>query len=288
MRGRYLLRGIVVVALALLLGGIVRHVNSQSDLPPGAIPHRNSAVLSASSPTLFLPLLLSRYPPPPVLPERPVLLPIDNPDGDGDYTVRWQAAVWADTYELEEQWQGEGWMAIYTGTATQLAITHRPPGIYEYRVRARNSWGQSEWSDVQAVTVAGDPPGQFPQPPSQPEDGGGMAVVQVVNDCPFALRLDFAGPDPHVLTLPRCEVCHVYDNIGPTFCPTENRPVEEIRLVSGTYRVFVTVEDASVSPYVGHWELEGDRGYFVCFYVVRRWKTEHLASMTNSRIREPK
>ena len=112
-----------------------------------------------------------------------------------------------------------------------------------------------------------------------------MSIVKVINDCPYALRLDFTGPDPQVLTLPLCEVCRVYTFIGPIFgCPTANRPTDEIRLAPGTYRVFVSVNDTGVRPYVGHWDLQGDRRYDMCFYIVRGFGTGQTSDVMDGEV----
>jgi hypothetical protein len=93
-------------------------------------------------------------------------------------------------------------------------------------------------------------------------------VVQVTNNCPYRLYVEFTGPSPALLQLPKCDVCKVYYFIGPFTCPDLDQPHAEARLDPGPYRVFVTVDDPSVRPYVGHWQLEGDRRYPDCFSIV--------------------
>jgi hypothetical protein len=198
-----------------------------------------------------------------------LLLPIDNADGDGNYTVSWGPSERAESYELEEQWQGGDWFQAYQGPAAQAPLANRPPGAYWYRCRARNSWGYSAWSNAQSTTVQGNAPGTISTPSSTSVMADGKSVVKVINDCPYHLRLEFTGPRPTVMQLPKCDVCKVYSFMGPFFCPTQNRPTEETRLDPGPYRVFVTVDDRSVRPYVGHWQLNGDRRYTVCFFIVR-------------------
>jgi len=227
-----------------------------------------SELQAAAGPRLFFPLMRRAFPP---LPGAPWLHGIDNPDGDGNYTVRWDAAERANEYELQEQWQGGDWLTAYRGTSTQTELRDRPAGSYAYRCRGINSWGYGLWSNTQGVTVQGKAPGTISRPSSSPVNAGGNAVVKVINDCPYVLRLTFTGPEPEVMELPKCDVCHVYSFIGPFFCPTSGRPVSETQLAPGTYRVFVTVSDPSVRPYVGNWELLGDRRYTVCFYILQTW-----------------
>jgi hypothetical protein len=200
-----------------------------------------------------------------------VLLPIDNADGDGIYTVSWSAAVRAESYELEERWGTQNWFKAYAGSSNQIELRNRPAGDYWYRCRASNSWGNSQWSNEVAVNVTGKPPGTVSPPSSSSVNAGGMSVIKVVNDCPYVLFLDFTGPEPATMQLPTCEVCKVYSFMGPIFCPTQNRPVQERQLLPGEYRVYVTVNNPSVRPYIGHWSLSGNRRYFVCFYILSSW-----------------
>ena len=275
MAKRTILQSIVLILLIILFGSAGEGAYSQDHPMAEAMDvHGSRSVTTPLSQVAYLPLVVNRYPP---IPERPTILPIDNTDGDSSFTVRWGVAALAETYELEERWQGGEWMMVHSGTATQVDLSQRPPGLYEYRLRAGNSWGLSSWSDVVSATVAGDPPAERSRPPSSSKDADGMSVVSVVNDCPYALRLDFTGPDPQTLALPECEVCHVYSFMGPIFCPTANRPTGDTQLVPGTYRVFVSVDAPDVRPYVGHWDLEADRRYFLCFYIVRRLGTNQAS-----------
>jgi hypothetical protein len=223
---------------------------------------------AAAGPRLYFPLVRRAFPP---LPGVPWLHGIDNADGDGNYTVRWDAAERANEYELQEQWQGGDWLTAHRGAGTEVELRDRPAGSYAYRCRGLNGWGYGQWSNTQGTTVQGRAPGTISRPSSSPVNAGGNSVVKVINDCPYVLRLTFTGPDPRVMELPKCDVCHVYSFIGPIFCPTTGRPVSETQLQPGVYRVFVTVSDPSVRPYVGNWDLSGDRRYTVCFYILQTW-----------------
>jgi hypothetical protein len=222
---------------------------------------------AASDSQLNLPFVSSRWPP---LPGAPTLQAIDNPGQVGDYAVTWDAPALAESYELQERLNEGEWAIVYLGTNTLHEVHGRPAGTYHYRVRAQNAYGYGSWSDEQTTLVGGQEPGTISRPPSSGRDLGGQALVSVVNDCPYALRLEFTGPEPDVLNLPRCEVCKVYSYIGPIFCPTSDRPSDEILISPGIYRVYVSVDATDVIPYIGQWELEGDRRYTLCFYVLRR------------------
>jgi hypothetical protein len=223
---------------------------------------------AAAGPRLYFPLVRRAFPP---LPGVPWLHGIDNADGDGNYTVRWDAAERANEYELQEQWQGGDWLTAHRGAGTEVELRDRPAGSYAYRCRGLNGWGEGQWSNTQGTTVQGRAPGTISRPSSRTVNAGGKAVVKIYNDSPYVAYLTFTGPEPRVMELPKCDVCHVYSLIGPIFCPTSGRPVEEIQLASGTYRVFLTFSDPSVRPSAGNWELSGDRRYEGCVYVVSSW-----------------
>lgn len=102
----------------------------------------------------IFPLVLKRWPP---LPYQATLNPIDNPDGDGYYTVSWLPADLAETYALEED-DNPGFsspMTVYSGADTSWSVPEpgRPGGTYYYRVRGHNEWGYGAYSNVEAVTV---------------------------------------------------------------------------------------------------------------------------------------
>jgi hypothetical protein len=99
--------------------------------------------------TIYLPLVLRRWPP------VPDLFPIDNTDGDGDYDVCWSEVGRANYYVLEEAIYCDfnGWKGVYTGTDTCYSITDKGPTRYYYRVKARNGWPDDVWSNVQSVDV---------------------------------------------------------------------------------------------------------------------------------------
>ncbi len=217
---------------------------------------------------VYFPVIRRFYPP---YPDTPWLHAIDNADGDGNYAVRWEAAARAESYELEERWQDGDWFRVFSDVATQTELANRPPGSYDYRCRAQNSWGYSGWSNWREANVPGNPPGTISTPGSSQVNADGKSVVKVINDCPYRLRLEFTGPEPKPMELLKCDVCSVYSFMGPLFCPTQNRPIEETRYEPGPYRVFVTVDNPSIRPYIGHWQLQGNRRYTVCFYIVRSW-----------------
>jgi hypothetical protein len=92
-----------------------------------------------------------------LLPDTPILSPIDNADKNGIYTVVWSTAARATRYSLQEDTDpdfGDPTL-VYTGTQPSWSAADQGPGIYYYRVRAEGATGQSDWSNVQHTTVQG-------------------------------------------------------------------------------------------------------------------------------------
>ncbi|PWB52280.1 MAG: hypothetical protein C3F13_12195, partial [Anaerolineales bacterium] len=90
-----------------------------------------------------------------VIPAAPVLLPIENADGNGDYLVDWNEMVGATGYRLQED-DNPGFTTPvdrYTGSASQFEATSQSGGNWYYRVLASNPAGESPWSNTQSVNV---------------------------------------------------------------------------------------------------------------------------------------
>ena len=136
---------------------IAGEVASASPVVSDPYPDNNEATilthLGISRRYVWMPLVSKRWPP---IPDTPVLNPISNPDGDGTYTVAWNAAYLAANYVLQEDDQAafSSPSHPYSGPATSWNATGRSPGTYYYRVKASNSWGDSAWSSTQKVTVS--------------------------------------------------------------------------------------------------------------------------------------
>jgi hypothetical protein len=103
---------------------------------------------------VYLPLVLRHWPP---RPEAPTLYGISN-GGDGSYTVQWTSADRANAYVLQEAPKaaapaGSDFATVYAGANTSYDVSGRGAGRYHYRVQARNSSGDSGWSNVESVDV---------------------------------------------------------------------------------------------------------------------------------------
>lgn len=89
------------------------------------------------------------------LPATPTLYPIENADEDGDYMVDWNTITDAVTYTLQvdDRANFSTPQIAYIGGNTQYNVTGQPAGIWFYRVRATNTYGDSTWGDTRSVCV---------------------------------------------------------------------------------------------------------------------------------------
>lgn len=94
-------------------------------------------------------------------PAAPALNSINNPDGDGNYAVTWNAVSGASSYTLQED-DDLGFSSPttrFTGSATSWSASNHVTGTYYYRAQASNSGGASGWSNTQSVTITVAPVG---------------------------------------------------------------------------------------------------------------------------------
>ncbi len=144
----------------------------------------------------YLPLVMHKYPP---VPDAPVLNPIANGDGDGNYTVTWNAAPRAVSYTLVED-DNPAFNSPTTvygpGTGTSWQAAGKAQGTYHYRVLATNTWGNGPWSNTQSVTVT--PPIADPIVNGTFEAGpNGWTQYSTHND-PLIINAGFPGSiQPH-------------------------------------------------------------------------------------------
>lgn len=113
---------------------------------------QSTTVGEAGPSHVYLPYVARNWPP---VPASPVLQPISNPDGDGSYTTNWSSAQGAASYVLEEATSSTFVDAAqaYAGSATNYDLSGNGAARYYYRVKARNTFGDSGWSNVQSVDV---------------------------------------------------------------------------------------------------------------------------------------
>jgi hypothetical protein len=116
------------------------------------------------TPTLHaqhLPIIL-HHPPP--IPVAPVLGTITPPGANPRYGVTWSASTSATSYLLQRATNASFADAtqVYAGAATVYSAPSQGIARYYYRVKARNQWGESPWSNVQSVEVRWEQEPNYP------------------------------------------------------------------------------------------------------------------------------
>ena len=80
--------------------------------------------------------------------------------------------------------------------------------------------------------------------------------------------------------------CHGWEAVGVDFSAVAirraRRKARRDRVDCKFYRADVTVDQPGVRPYMGHWELEGDRRYSMCFYIVRGFGSERSLAFSGN------
>jgi hypothetical protein len=124
---------------------------------------------------------------PPPLPDKPTNLAVASRSSNS-LAVTWNAAANADRYELEVSWTGEN--RIFPASSPQkiedllstASLSLFSNRIYNIRVRAVNSRGSSDWSDL-LVTAT------LPPTPTPPSASGSMIEV----DAKLSWNVDLAA-----------------------------------------------------------------------------------------------
>lgn len=89
-------------------------------------------------------------------PAAPVMHLVANPLCRETYAVVWEPVIHADDYLLEEARDRAFTLNVtqpYSGASAFFVVTSRGASRYYYRVRARNAFGASSWSNVQWTDV---------------------------------------------------------------------------------------------------------------------------------------
>ena len=115
---------------------------------PGGGESNAMSFLVGTPKKVYLPLVVKSLP-------APVLNAINNADGDGNYTVSWNAVVGATSYTLEEDDNATFTSPTtqYNAAGTSWNAAGKAAATYHYRVQASNSGGNSGWSATQSTTV---------------------------------------------------------------------------------------------------------------------------------------
>jgi len=90
----------------------------------------------------------------------PILNAIDNPGGAYMYIVSWNPVDRATSYILQEDDNPDfsSPSTIYSGSAISKTVYASAEGTFYYHVKASNTYGESDWSNVQSVIVSVTPP----------------------------------------------------------------------------------------------------------------------------------
>ena len=91
-----------------------------------------------------------------LLPGTPSLSPISNVNSIENYLVRWTVMSGAISYTLQEDDNADFNSPTnrYMGENTQYQVSGQLTGKWYYRVKATNSYGESDWSNIVSSTVA--------------------------------------------------------------------------------------------------------------------------------------
>jgi hypothetical protein len=119
---------------------------------PGGGASNTVSFLVGTPKKVYLPLVVKNSQLPPAA---PVLNAIANADGDGNYSVSWNAVAGATSYTLDED-DNAGFTSPttqYNGAGTSWNATSKAAATYYYRVKAGNNTGSSGWSNVQPIAV---------------------------------------------------------------------------------------------------------------------------------------
>jgi hypothetical protein len=118
------------------------HIRGEQQIDTGSVLFHN-----------YSPLIISSFPLYPT--EAPVLATIENADQDNFYLLNWSVVEKADNYYLEEANNPAFINAttIYFGALTTYKLEAKPPSTYYYRARTANNAGNSEWSNIQSITI---------------------------------------------------------------------------------------------------------------------------------------
>jgi hypothetical protein len=92
-----------------------------------------------------------------LLPETPILDPIDGSDGSNKYSLVWSASLRATNYVLWESLEPDfaDPAIVYSGAATSWTTPNpgSSPDTYYYKVKSTGPTGESAWSAPQSITI---------------------------------------------------------------------------------------------------------------------------------------
>jgi hypothetical protein len=150
------------------------------------------------------------------------------------------------------------------------AIAHYETLIANYPDSPLVAQAEAAIVDARVAMMKQTRTGELPPPLESGWTTPGTSAVVVGNESPKRLEFLLSGPDSKSLIIEACESCTTYSLIGPIYCP-EKGPRVTISLMPGTYEVVVrAIDDSSITPWSGTWDLADGRQYFNCFFIVTR------------------
>jgi hypothetical protein len=75
-------------------------------------------------------------------------------NGNGSFSISWNAVTDAANYVLQESVNGGAWTTVQNNSATSWSTSGRPAGTYAYQVQPYNAVGSGPWSSAVTVTVS--------------------------------------------------------------------------------------------------------------------------------------
>ncbi|WP_413662612.1 RHS repeat-associated core domain-containing protein [Microbulbifer sp. CNSA002] len=76
---------------------------------------------------------------------RPSSIATPASDNNGVYSISWQSVSGVEEYELREKLNNDSYKTIYTGSATEITLSGKVTGKYQYAVRAKLAGKYSAW-----------------------------------------------------------------------------------------------------------------------------------------------
>lgn len=155
------------------------------------------------------------------------------------------------------------------------AISHLDRFITDYPSDARVAQARQKRIAAEVAKVRAGTTGDIAPLERTGNGPAGTAIVQVVNDSPYALEILYSGPVADQLTVPACPTCQVrttplMSRYFGTTCGGTGVPTRTVRLKPGSYQVVVrTSASGGPRPYSGSWKLVGGARYDNCYYASR-------------------
>ena len=152
---------------------------------------------------------------------QPTLYDIENEDGDGSFSVAWDAVEGADFYRVKQQFNEKSWIPVYEGPALSLDRSGLPEGQYCYRVRAFNEIAYSDWSDIKCTVAGGKPPeatatNTTTATPSATPSATATATQEPATETPTATKTASKTPGPTSSPEPTATSSATATSISPT------------------------------------------------------------------------